>query len=234
MMRQRLGLYGGTFDPVHYGHLAIARILRELFSLDEVLLIPAYVAPHKRGNRVTPALHRHAMLALATRHEASVRISTVELDSPERPFTIETVRSMQDERGAEWRTFFLMGADSWFEIETWREWRQLLLLTDVIVVTRPGYELEKGARVPEAAASRLVDVRGCDRHALAEILDARASETKVYLTDAVEMDVAATAVRELALGGDERLRELVPQSVAEYIVKYGLYKDENRREYNEG
>lgn len=233
-MRRRVGIYGGTFDPVHNGHLAIARNLHELFALDEVLLIPAYVAPHKRHSRVTPALHRHAMLALATRQDTHTRISTVELDCPEHPFTIETVRRVQGERGGEWRTFFVMGADSWFEIETWYEWQQLLSLTDVIVVTRPGYAIEERDEVPELAASRVVDVRGSDCRALTEILEANDSATKVYLTNTVEMEVAATAVRDLAREGDERLREFVPSAVAEYIVKYGLYKDENRRERGEG
>jgi nicotinate-nucleotide adenylyltransferase len=230
-MMRRVGLYGGTFDPVHAGHLAIARRLHELFALDEVLLIPAYVAPHKRHSRVTPAFHRYAMLALATQHDTQLRVSTIELDCPERPFTIETVRRVQAERQARWRTFFIMGADSWLEIETWREWERMLSLTDVIVVTRPGYEIEEQMQVLESAANRMVDVRGRDRDVIAGILDTHASATKVYLTDAVEIDVEATAARELARRGDERLREFVPASIADYIVKYGLYKDENRRDH---
>ena len=229
---RRLALYGGTFDPVHVGHLAIARGLRELFALDEVWLIPAYVAPHKRGNRVTPALHRYAMLVLATQSEAAVHISTVELDCPERPFTVETVERVQGERGAAWRTFFVMGADSWLEIETWREWQRLLLLTDVIVVTRPGYEASGQTLLPELATSRVLDMRGASHAVVAEALDVYEAETKVYLTDAVELCVSATEVRHRARNGEERLEEFVPPAVAEYIARYGLYKDEDRRKQN--
>ncbi len=228
MMRRRVALYGGTFDPVHNGHLAIMRKLHELFALDEALLIPAHVAPHKRTSRVTPALHRYAMLALATQQDAFARISTIELDCPERPFTIETVERVQARRGAAWRMFFVMGVDSWLEIETWRNWERLLALTDVIVVTRPGYEEAAHGNVSEPAARRVVDVRGMERDALAGILANHAAETRVYFTGAVNLDVAATTVRRLAReGGRNLIGEYVPPQVADYIVKYGLYEDEH-------
>ncbi|MBV9958707.1 MAG: adenylyltransferase/cytidyltransferase family protein, partial [Acidobacteria bacterium] len=108
--RKRIALYGGTFDPVHVGHLTVARELLKLFALDEVLLIPAHIAPHKRQASVTPPLHRYAMLALATQGESSLRISSVELDAPERPYTVETLARLQQESDAQ--LFFVMGADS--------------------------------------------------------------------------------------------------------------------------
>lgn len=239
-MRRRVALYGGTFDPVHNGHLAIARELGDLFALDDVLLIPAYVAPHKRGARVTPALHRHAMLALATQGESGTRVSTIELDCPARPFTIETIERVQIERGAAWRTFFVMGADSWLEIETWHEWQKLLALTDVIVVTRPGYE-RAAQHCPDSFDRKsVVDVRGYDALKLSVLLEENDSgksesikssshgfETCVYFTDAVVMGVAATTIRRLAQIGDESLNEFVPAAIAEYIAKYELYKNED-------
>lgn len=239
-MRRRVALYGGTFDPVHNGHLAIARELRKLFALDDVLLIPAYVAPHKRGARVTPALHRHAMLALATQGESGARISTIELDCPARPFTIETIERVKAERGVAWHTFFVMGADSWLEIETWHEWRNLLAMTNVIVVTRPGYERAAQHCPDSFNGKRMVDVRGYDALKLSVLLEESASgksesiesasrgfETQVYFTDAVVMGVAATTIRRLAQNGDESLNEFVPHAVAEYIAKYELYKNED-------
>ena len=89
--RKRIAVYGGTFDPVHVGHAAVARKLLELFGLDELLFVPAFVAPHKRDRKVSPAFDRHAMLALATQDERRLRISTVELSAPERPYTVETL-----------------------------------------------------------------------------------------------------------------------------------------------
>src|SRR3712207_1883776 len=109
---RRIALYGGTFDPVHKGHIAVAEGLSKLFSLDEVVFIPAHVAPHKRDSAVTPALHRYAMLALATQARGDFRVSSVELDKPERPYTWETLSHMREALGCDADVFFVMGADS--------------------------------------------------------------------------------------------------------------------------
>src|ERR1043165_7316990 len=124
--RKRIALYGGTFDPVHNGHLAIAQNVLRLFALDELLFIPAHIAPHKRERAVTPALKRYAMLALATQSEERMRISSIELDAPERPYTIDTLARLRERLGPQARLFFMMGADSWADITTWREWERLL------------------------------------------------------------------------------------------------------------
>src|ERR687894_1484138 len=150
--RRRIAVYGGTFDPVHAGHEAVARNLTELFALDEVLFVPAYVAPHKRDRKVSPALDRHAMLALATQDERLFRVSAVELNAPERPYTVETLAHFRESLGERARLFFIMGADSWEEITTWREWERVLSLAEHLVVTRPGYELPTDHITPDVRA----------------------------------------------------------------------------------
>src|SRR5690242_8355072 len=137
----RMAVYGGTFDPVHNGHMEIARRILKLFELDEILFMPAYVAPHKTRAGVSPAFHRYAMLALATQDDERLRISTAELEAPELPYTVETISRLRAELGETTRLFFVMGADSWSEIATWRDWQRLLSLCDYIVITRPGYGL---------------------------------------------------------------------------------------------
>jgi len=141
-MKRRVALYGGTFDPVHLGHLQVARRLLELFALDEVLFVPAYVAPHKRKQSVSPAVHRYAMLALATQDDERLRISTIELDAPEQPYTVETLERTRAALGDQAQLFFIMGADSWAEIGTWHQWQQVLSASNHVVVTRPGYPIE--------------------------------------------------------------------------------------------
>jgi nicotinate-nucleotide adenylyltransferase len=228
----RIALYGGTFDPVHDGHVAVGRELLKLFALDEVLFIPAHVAPHKRRN-VPPAspLHRYAMLALATQGEARFRVSTVELDEPEKPYTVETIERLKGATpGA--RFLFVMGADSWEEITTWREWERLLSMVAHVVVTRPGYELQTG-HVSAEARGRIVDLRRPDAPVLPDGRPVELTgDSKIYFTDAVKMEIASSdirrAVREAGEGQEGSIR--VPQPVAEYIKKYRLYREAHETE----
>jgi nicotinate-nucleotide adenylyltransferase len=223
-MSKRIALYGGTFDPVHTGHIAVAHGLSKIFVLDSVLFIPAYVAPHKRVRKVTPALHRHAMLALATQGEDALRVSTIELDAPERPYTFETLERMQESLGREAQLFFVMGADSWMEITTWREWERVLELSNHIVVTRPGYELSAEHVTPEVRA-QVVDLRGQGKEGAAPVIE-RSDGARVYVTDAVNMDVSATMIRQAVREGrEEDWRKCVHPAVADYIRKYRLYRE---------
>jgi len=218
---KRIAIYGGTFDPVHSGHLEIARSVTRFFGIDEFLFVPAMVAPHKLDREVLPALHRYAMLALATRAESRLCISTFELDSPGRRYTVDTLFHFRSRFGESADLFFVMGADSWAEITTWREWRRLMTLANLIVVTRPGYEISAAPATAETAAS-IVDLRG-----VTEFSGAREpGSQKVFLSDAVMIDVSATDIRRAVSENDnEKLTRLVPLEVAEYIRKYRLYRN---------
>jgi nicotinate-nucleotide adenylyltransferase len=230
--RRRIALYGGTFDPVHVGHTAVARNLLRLFALDEVLFIPAFVAPHKRERRVSPALDRYAMLALATQGEERFRISTVELAAPERPYTVNTLTSFCEMLGERARLFFVMGADSWEEITTWREWERVLSLTEQLIVTRPGYELST-AHVTPAVRERVVDVRGATREQVEKELEEERG-TRIYLTDAANINASATDIRAVVgRGAWDELGALVAPAVAEYIRKYGLYRETDGTEFSD-
>jgi nicotinate-nucleotide adenylyltransferase len=202
--KKRIALYGGTFDPVHSGHLEIARKISELFEIEKVLFIPAQVAPHKVGKPVTEPIHRYAMLALATQNDPRLSISTFELDAPNRRYTVDTVEHFQTTLGDSAELFFIMGADSWSEIRTWREWERLLQMINHIVVTRPGHDVDK--TLPSLAA-------------------------RVSFTDAVMKDVSSSSVRRVAAAGQyAELAQLVPAPVAEYIRKYELYRETNETE----
>ena len=224
---RRVAIYGGTFDPVHVGHLTVAGRLLELFALDQVMFVPAHVAPHKRGRGVTPPFARFAMLALATQGEPRFHVSTVELDAPESPYTVETIGRVRKMLGAGAQTFFVMGADSWEEITTWREWERLLSLTNTVVVTRPGHKIET-AHVTGAVRARIVDVRGANCEAVAAHEAGGERGERIYFTDAVSVDVSATAVRRLVREGREgEAWRFVPPAVAEFIGKYDLYRKPN-------
>jgi len=222
MERIKLALYGGTFDPVHNGHLAVAKAVCELFALDELWFIPAHIAPHKRAVPSASPFHRFAMLALATQMEARLRLSTVELESPERPYTIDTLTRLRAKYDDSARLFFVMGADSWLEIETWRDWQRVLAMVDHIVVARPGYELRTD-HVPAEVSARIIDLRGKRATEAQRALVAN-REKRIFLTDIVQEDLSATEVRHAVRKAPETLDELVPRSVADYIRKHELYR----------
>src|SRR2546421_5574792 len=137
MGKKRIALYGGTFDPIHLGHLEVATKVSRLFEIDDLLFVLAQVAPHKLLREVTPALHRYAMLALATQDEPRLLISTFELDAPDRCYTVDTLAHFKSKFAESADLFFIMGADSWSEIMTWHECDRLLAMTNHIIVRRP-------------------------------------------------------------------------------------------------
>jgi nicotinate-nucleotide adenylyltransferase len=219
--RKRIAIYGGTFDPVHSGHLEIAKRVSQLFEIDEFLFVPARLAPHKLKSEVSSGFHRYAMLVLATREDPGLCVSTFELERPERQYTVDTLAHYGARLGESADLFFVMGTDSWSEITSWHEWERLMKLATLIVVTRPGFEFTS----PNAHDAEVVDMRGQGTGLVAQFKE---GEKKVYITDALNRDVSATAVRQAAIENDyQRLEELVPSEVANYIRKYGLYRNTN-------
>ncbi len=136
-MSERIGIFGGTFDPPHVGHLALAERARERLRLDRVLFVPAAASPHKVGARASAARHRLAMTRLAVRGQRAFRVSALELGRPGPSYTIDTLRTLAARHpGA--RLFLLLGADSWATFAMWRESRAIRALATVAVATRPG------------------------------------------------------------------------------------------------
>ena len=223
MFMRRVAIYGGTFDPVHNGHIEVARRVLQLFELDEVIFVPACVPPHKRNANITSAFHRFAMLALATEMDQRLLVSTIELDAPEQPYAVETVERMRAALGRETELFFLMGADSWLEIRSWYQWRRLLSLCNFIVVTRPGYEFESASQADMPIT--VVNLFGRGRRQR-DIASMHNDTPHALLTDVVQSEVSATRIRAAVQSRDiDALQTMVPVAVANYIEKYGLYKN---------
>ena len=221
--KKRIALYGGTFDPVHLGHLEVAHRVTELFEIDRVLFIPAQIAPHKLSRAVTAPIHRYAMLVLATQSEPRLLVSTFELDAPDRRYTVDTVAHFQSTFDDSTELFFIMGADSWSEITTWRDWERLLAMTNHIVVARPGYDIA-GGETSSLLRDRIIDLRKLGNDA--QRILRQVSGERVFITDVVMNVISATEIRRLAKEDRfEDLNTLVPQPVAEYITKYRIYRD---------
>jgi nicotinate-nucleotide adenylyltransferase len=192
----RIGLYGGTFDPVHLGHLRAAETVRESLGLDLVAFLPAAVPPH-RGTPLSDAADRFAMARLATAAHARFAAWDLELRRPGPSYTVETVEALLSDRPAD--SFVLVvGADTWPEMSSWREPERLFGLVEVAVVDRPGY-------APAGTAAPLPARRGITR------------------VCGPSLPISATEIRERARRGLS-VRFLVPDPVADYIEERRLYR----------
>ncbi|MDQ7794035.1 MAG: nicotinate-nucleotide adenylyltransferase [bacterium] len=200
----RLGIMGGTFDPIHLGHLVAAEAAREQFGLDQVIFVPARLPPHKLDRPVTAAEHRLAMVLLATANHPRFFVSRVELDRPGPSYTVDTLRSFRREHpGA--ALYFITGADAVLELDGWKEPGELLRLCRLVVVSRPGYDRER----LRAKAASLEGETGCRIEELA----------------APALDISSGELRQRVIQ-QKSLRYLVPREVRDYILKQGLYQSE--------
>lgn len=214
-----IGAFGGTFDPVHNGHVKIASVVIRRFRLDKLLIIPAHRPPHKRDRAIAGGFDRYAMVALATLDEPRVVASTIELEAPDRPYTFETIERLRSAFGPASRFFFVIGADSFEEINTWRNPDHLLSSTNLIVVTRPGHDVA-GRHLEERFRATIVDLREDE----AEVqMPEDSSEHHIYLIAEVNDSVSSTEVRRRVRDG-ESIAGMVSPRVADYIEKYELYR----------
>jgi nicotinate-nucleotide adenylyltransferase len=210
--KKRIAFYGGSFDPIHNGHLTVARKLVELFRLDEFYFVPAFHAPHKK--KPTSAFHRYTMLCLATANNEKIKVSRIEVELPERPYTIETLTKLKSDL-PDSQIFFVMGADSWQDITTWREWEKVLTLTNHIVVTRPPIEISF-SHISSAIAEKISDLRGKMNFDLFD-------ENRIYITNAVSLEISATEIRQKIREKSTDWNIDLPHEVAAYIQKYKIY-----------
>jgi nicotinate-nucleotide adenylyltransferase len=231
MSKRAIGLFGGTFDPIHSGHLAAARAACREFGLSEVHFVPSARPPHKRAGEMAPFADRYAMVVLACAGHPDLVASRLEADTRRRRpyYTLETIERARRKFGSRVKLYFLVGADSFQEIPTWKEWEKLLEACDFIVVNRPGYSLKQLRRVIPA---RLLSERSFERHrdlrlrragrvARGERIALR--RTSVYLLQGVEVPVSSTTIRRRAARGLS-LRGMVPRIVEEYIRQRKLYR----------
>jgi nicotinate-nucleotide adenylyltransferase len=240
-----IGLFGGSFDPIHRGHLALAQAAAGRYSLRQVLFVPANVPPHKQKQPLTAFIHRYAMVALATQDERAFAPSlleapewtTGELRSAGRPkvaapalgranYSIETVRRLKKTLRKSDRLFFLIGIDAFRDIAKWCEARALLAECDFIVASRPGYSLRE---VAESLPEDLRPPGAVTRpfHKQPAKGDLVLPGVTLRLLEGIHQSVSATAIREAAAAGKSLARWLDPR-VADYVRKQGLYRDAKR------
>lgn len=206
----RRGWFGGTFDPIHEGHLDVARAARRALALDEVLLVPANVPPH-RGTPGASAAHRFAMAALAVQEEAALLVSDLEMLASGPSYTSATLDRLAA-RGLDTRSLFVItGADAFRDIATWKGYPELLDRCHFVVVSRPGTPAPALRAALPRLADRMTDVPGVG-----------APGPRIHLVDAPTAPVSSTEIRR-RVAERASLTGLVPAAVAAHIRKHGLY-----------
>jgi nicotinate-nucleotide adenylyltransferase len=230
-----IGLFGGTFDPVHRGHVALARAALEQCKLHRVHFVPANVPPHKQRQPLSPFVHRFAMLALATAEEKGFLPSLLEApeeavrkergtkDRQEKPnYTIDTVRRLKQSCKTSDKLFLLIGMDAFADIAKWHQPEALFRECEFVVASRPGYSLADVANaLPESLRPRPEVTRPF--HKQAATGDLVLPGVTIHLLADLRQPASATAIRQAAAAG-KPLGRFVDAPVAEYIRKMGLYK----------
>ena len=211
-----VALFGGTFDPVHCGHLCAARAAQQAFGLDRIEFIPVARPPHKLDRPITAFAHRYAMVSLACAGAAAFVPSL--LEGPEEGggkanYSIDTVRKVAAQLPPPDRLYFLIGADAFLDLPHWREGTALIESCDFILVSRPGFSIAEIARVVPAELRA-----GAEKESSLPL-----RRSTLHLLPTVDSDVSSSGIREAVAAG-RSLTGLVPDAVAEYIQKQGLYR----------
>jgi nicotinate-nucleotide adenylyltransferase len=219
----RIGLFGGTFNPIHRGHLWAASEVRKEFNLDQVFIIPAALPPHKTPGMVADADDRLEMIYLAITDLSGLRVSDAELNRPGPSYTIDTVRHFKKALANDSRIFLIMGLDAFLEIDTWKSYTELLKQIAFIVMARPNADYpdaDQGWKILEdylnstlKADYEFLNERGC------YISEGR---QPIYPVDIDAMDISSTKIRE-CIKTKKTVQNLVPLAVADFIQSKGLY-----------
>jgi len=203
----RIAILGGTFDPIHNGHLAAAQSVSSAFRTDEVHFVPAYSAPHKQSHDTSSAFHRFAMVALAIAPFDRFRASTIEVDALEKRYTVNTLERMHAEN-PDGELLFVLGTDMYRDFETWKSYRTLFTLAHLAVVHRPGFAFRE-----DLAPHRVL--REDEQVTLP-------GTPGVFYLPFVEQPISSTAIREACRRGDDA-GGAVPPAVRSYIERHKLY-----------
>lgn len=202
MGKKRVGIFGGTFDPIHMGHLIVAETIMDEFHLDKVVFIPAAVPPHKLDKQISPAKHRYMMTMLATCSNPRFQVSDMEMYRQGPSYSRDTLAQLLEEHGRDTEFYFIVGADSVENLHTWNRIDELLTMCHFIGASRPGCMPDM-----EKIAQRFGP--------LAE---------KIHCLETPELEISSTEIRH-RVGQKRTIRYIVPETVEQYIYKEKLYLD---------
>ncbi|MFC2144765.1 nicotinate-nucleotide adenylyltransferase [Actinomycetota bacterium] len=203
---KKIGIMGGTFNPVHHGHLVTAQEALDQFGLDEVIFIPTGDPPHKIEDLLAHAEDRYLMTVIATSSNSSFFVSRVEIDRKGKSYTIDTVKELRKIFGSDSELYFITGADAILEILTWKNTREIVTLAKFIAATRPGYDLSK----IKGLKTTLFDSE-------------EKADRRIFVMEIPALAISSTNIRQ-RIKNRRPVNYLVPEGVNNYILKHGLYK----------
>jgi nicotinate-nucleotide adenylyltransferase len=199
----RLGISGGTFDPIHYGHLIVAEEIRETNGLDRILFIPSGKPPHKRNLEVSGAEQRLSMVEAAIRTNPHFEVSRIEIDREGYTYTVDTLEQLKEIYGRETKLYFIIGADVVHDLLTWKNYEKVFSLCEFIAVLRPGYTSSSFIKTVE------------------DLETAYSAQIHTFIGPLI--DISSTMIRERAASG-KSIKYLLPEEVEKYILDNGLYR----------
>lgn len=219
----RIGLFGGTFDPIHIGHLRAAMEVKQGFDLDQIVFIPAALPPHKTQGAVSDAADRLEMVGLAVRGHSGFTVSDVELKRSGPSYSIDTINHFKRSTSKDTGIFFISGLDAFLEIDTWKSYTELFKQVAFIVIARPMFDYKdlssRWVRLEDFIKSKISneykfsDSSACFVHS---------KKKPIYIFDVTALDISSTRIRDLIKRG-QSINFLVPEDVEKYIHNRGLY-----------
>lgn len=217
-----IGIFGGTFNPIHVGHLIVAEHIREYFRLTGIYFVPSAIPPHKEGP-VLEGKHRLRMVALATDSNPFFYTSSMEVDRGGRSYTIDTVFQMRRELGEGHAFYFILGADAFRDISTWKDYTRLLQSCKFIVISRPGVKIDRIAEDLNSILERHnlnLAVKVLKRKESFKDIDLHTAD--IFFVSVPKIDISSSFIRKMISTG-KSIRYQVPDEVEQYIVKNRLY-----------
>ena len=205
----KYGIMGGTFDPIHIGHLVLAEEVRNKLNLDKIIFIPSGNPPHKNSKNVTKSIHRYEMTLLATISNPNFEISSVEIDKTGKTYTVDTIKDLRQKCKTNAEFYFITGADSILDLPNWKNVNELLHLCKFVAATRPGFKLKK----MEEKIKELEELHN----------------KNIYTIIVTALQISSTDIRNRIREGNS-VKYLLPETVEDYIYKNKLYVKKNYKE----
>lgn len=220
---KHIGILGGTFDPIHNGHIGLARETMQLFDLQKVLFIPVNQSPHKLHYPSTSSKHRVTMLELALEQETAFSIDLMEIEKGGVSYTIETLSQLK-ERHPDWELYLILGADAFMMMETWKNYADIFKLCDLLVGTRPNTKLELPATLGRILRLKKIPFEKNNGPPLTNLIPATGKTIRFYQIS--PQDISSRGIRHKVQTGKE-FKNLLPHAVDQYIIKNLLYRTES-------